>query len=432
MVAAFLVAASIGTALLALPVATEEGVSAGWSTASFTAVSAISVTGLVVVDTSSHWSAFGELTILALIQIGGFGITTMASLLGILMFRRMGLRSRMSTQVELSELDLGSMRSLLGKVALFFVVVETTGFVLLTVATLATTDASVGESAWIGLFHSISAFNNAGFSTYEDTLVGFATDPPVLAILALLVVVGSIGFPVVLDLVRHPTRWAWWSLHTRITVTATAVLLVGGALAIGAFEWTNPDTFGELPVRDRLTNAAFASVTPRTAGFNTFDYGDATQPTLLATIALMLVGGGSGSSAGGIKVTTFALLGFAIWSELRGDRDVTAFGRRIDDRTVRQAVTIALVGVGLAAGGSLLLAALGDLELASVAFETVSALSTVGLSTGITADLPLGGQLALTALMLLGRLGPVTVGTALMLRSRETLYRYPEGRPLLG
>lgn len=432
MVVSFTVAAMVGTLALLLPAATESGESVPLSTALFTAVSAISVTGLVVVEPSGHWSAFGHLVILVLIQVGGFGITTLASLLGVVVFRRLGLRNRLTTQVELNEAGFGGIRSLIGRIAVFYVIAEVTGFVLLSTAALVTTDAPLREAAWFGLFHSVSAFNNAGFSTFDDNLVGFAGNPAVLTVVAALVVVGGIGFPVVLDVARRGTAWRWWSLHTRLTLFATAVLLVGGAVVIGFFEWTNPDTLGAMPVPQRAVNTVFASVTPRTAGFNSIDYGLVREPTLLVTQALMLIGGGSGSSAGGIKVTTFALLGFVIWSEMRGERDVSVFGRRIDERAQRQAVTIALVGVGLAVAGSVVIAGLGDLPVGEAAFETLSAINTVGLSTGVTGDLPVEGQLALSALMLLGRLGPVTVGTALVLRSRQTLYRYPEGRPLLG
>jgi potassium uptake TrkH family protein len=431
-VVSFTVAALVGSLLLELPIATESGESPPFSTALFTAVSAISVTGLVVVEPSGHWSAFGQVVILLLIQVGGFGITTLASLLGVVVFRRLGLRNRLTTQVELNEVGFGGIRGLVGRIAFFFAVAEATGFLALSGAAWATTDATLGEAAWFGLFHSVSAFNNAGFSTFDDNLVGFAGNPPILLVVAVLVVVGGIGFPVVLDVVRRRTAWRWWSLHTRLTLSATAVLLVVGTAAVGFFEWTNPDTLGDMPIPDRVVNTVFASVTPRTAGFNTIDYAAVREPTLLVTQALMLIGGGSGSTAGGIKVTTFALLGFVIWSEMRGERDVAVFGRRVDERAQRQAVTIALVGVGLALGGSVLLTGLADLPVGVAAFETLSALNTVGLSTGVTPDLPVGAQLALTALMLLGRLGPVTVGTALVLRSRQTLYRYPEGRPLLG
>jgi len=221
-------------------------------------------------------------------------------------------------------------------------------------------------------------------------------------------------------------------LHTKVTLTATGVLLVVGAAAVLALEWGNPDTLGTMATHERVANGTFASIMPRTAGFNTIDYSLVREPTLLVTTVLMFIGGGSASAAGGIKVGTFALLGFVIWSEMRGESDVNVFGRRITERTQRQALTVVLVGVGLAVVGTLTLTTLGDGLLGHNAFEAVSALSTVGLSTGITADFSVPGRLALVVLMFLGRLGPVTVGTALVLRHRDRLYRYPEGRPLIG
>lgn len=431
-VLAFLGVAVVGTALLSLPVATESGSASSLGTASFTAVSALSVTGLVVVDTGTHWSAFGEVVILVLIQLGGFGLTTFASLFGVLVFRRMGLRGRLATQLERNELSLGGVRSLVRQVAIFYAAVEGVGFVLLTGAYLVLHDASPGDAAWFGLFHTVSAFNNAGFSTFGDNVVGLDGSPVLLGLLAVLIVLGGIGFPVVLDVLRNGRHRRRWSLHTKVTLSTTAVLLVGGAVLLTFFEWNNPGTLGSMGVGDRLANGAFASVTPRTAGFNSIDYGQANHPTLLVTQALMLIGAGSASAAGGIKVSTFAILGFVILADLRGEPDVNVGGRRVAERSQRQAVSVALVGVGLAMTGSVVLAAMSALPTGDVSFEALSALGTVGLSTGITADLPAEGKAVLMVLMFLGRLGPVTVGTALVLRSREQLYRFPEGRPLIG
>lgn len=428
----YLAATTLGTVLLLLPVATVEPGSSSLLTALFTAVSAISITGLTVVDTGSHWSAFGQVVIISLVQLGGFGITTLTSLFTILIFRKIGLRSRMVTETERGDLESGDLSRLLRQIALFTVVVEAAGLALLTLGFRVSDQESVGSAAWQGLFHSISAFNNGGFSTFDDSLVGLSREPFPLAVIGVLVVVGGIGFPVVLDLVRMPRSPRRWSMNTKLTLVATASLLVLGAVLVLAFEGTNADTIGSLPLPDRIVNAAFGSITPRTAGFNSFDYGLATEPTLLVTSVLMLIGGGAASSAGGIKVTTFALLAFVIWAEVRGDPDVNLFGRRVSERTQRQALALALTVVGIAGGATLALLAMTDLGLGPAAFEVLSALGTVGLSTGLTADLPAAGKVLLVALMLVGRLGALTVGTALVLRARERLYRYPEGRPIIG
>lgn len=428
-------AATIGTALLALPWATPDGRGATTvDTALFTSTSAVTVTGLVVVDTSQEWSTFGQIVILALIQLGGFGITTFASVFAVLMFRRLRLRARLMTQLERKELDLGELRPLIRRIAVFYVIVEVVGALILTVAFLNLRDLNLGEAVGHGTFHSVSAFNNAGFTTFPDGLVEFQSAPLVLMPVMLLVILGGIGFPVIIDLLR--TRWKLrsWSLHTKLTVGTTALLIVVGGIIFGVLEWTNPDTLGGIPgTFDRGIDAVFGAVTPRTAGFNTVDYGEAHSSSQFLTMILMLIGGGSASSAGGIKVTTFALLGYVIVAELRGSADVNAFGRRISEATQRQAVAVALLGIGSVALGTLAVSATTpDLRLGDLLFEVVSAVGTTGLSTGVTPELEPVSRVVVSGLMFLGRLGPVTFGAALVLRQRDLLFRYPEGRPIIG
>lgn len=429
----YVAVAAIGSALLMLPVSTASGSAAPADTAVFTATSALTVTGLAVVDTATQWSRFGQVVILALIQVGGFGITTFASLFAVLVFRRLGLRARLATQLEQNQTAVGSVRYLIGRIALFYVVVEAVGIVVLTLAFWRSGVPSLATAAWTGTFHAVSAFNNAGFSTFTDNLTGYAGDYAVLGPVMLLVVIGGIGFPVVLELLRTRWRVRTWSIHTRLTLGTTAALLLAGAIGFGVFEWTNPDTLGSLGIGERGLNAMFASVTPRTAGFNTFGYAQASPASQFLTTILMLIGGGSASAAGGIKVTTFALLGFVILAELRSDPEVNVFGRRISEATQRQALGVALLGVGSVALGTLAVAATSPaLAMGDVLFETVSAVSTVGLSTGVTPELETASRWLVSGLMLLGRLGPVTFGTALVLRRRANLLRYPEGRPLIG
>lgn len=432
-VAAFAVATAAGAVLLALPWSSGTGESVGLVTALFTATSALCVTGLAVVDTGTAWSGFGQVVILGLVQLGGLGITTLAALLAILVSRRLGLRSRLLAQTETGALELGSVRLLVRRIVTFSLAFEAAGAALLTVLFWGVHDLDLADAAWNGVFHAVSAFNNAGFSPFPDNLVSFNADPPLLLVVSVLVIAGGIGFPVLSELVgpawRRPRRW---SLHTRMTVATTVALLLSGAVVFLALEWSNPATLGPMSVVDKLTNAWFGSVTPRTAGFNAIDYGQVRSPTLLLTMGLMLIGGGSVSAAGGLKVTTFALLGFVIWAELRGERDVDAFGRRIPSGAQRQALSIALLYVGAAVAATFVLGVVGSQDLGTTAFEAVSALGTVGLSTGVTGSYSDPGQLVLTALMFVGRVGPATVGAALVLRARDRLYRNPEGRPLVG
>ena len=421
-----------GSFLLMLPVATSEAGGAGFLTALFTATSATCVTGLIVVDTPVYWTGFGEGVILVLIQLGGFGIMTVGSLVGLLLSRRIGLRQRMTAQAERNALDLGGVKDVLLRVAGFSLFFEALAATLFTGRLWLTYDETFGTALYRGVFHAVSAFNNAGFSLYSDNLVGFADDVWISLTVAFAVIFGGIGFPVLYELKTNFSDPSRWTLHTKLTVATTAALLAVGTLAFFAFEWTNPDTMGALDGPGKALASFFQGVQPRTAGFNTIDTSQLNQSTLLVSSALMLIGAGSASTGGGIKVTTFALLAFVILSEARGDPDVTLFGRRIPSPAVRQALSVALLGLGAAVIGTFILLSITDFTMAPVLYEAFSAFGTVGLSTGITAAIPDLGQLVLIALMFLGRVGPVTLFAALVLRQRQRLYRYPEERPIIG
>lgn len=429
---AFAATIVVGTVLLMLPVAREGAGGTGPLTALFTSTSAVCVTGLITVDTPTYWSDFGEGVILALIQVGGFGIMTLASLLTLIVWRRLGLRSRLTAAAETKALGPGEVKRVLWGVLLITMAFEAAIAVALTLRFALGYDESWARATYLGVFHSISAFNNAGFALYSDNLIGFVSDPWICLPIAIAVIAGGLGFPVWLELLRHRARWRRWSLHAYMTVTATVVLLVLGTLAITAGEWDNPATLGSLSTPDRMLAGFFQAVVPRTAGFQSLDYADVEPGTLLITIILMFIGGGSAGTAGGIKVTTFVLLLAVIWSEVRGQRDVDVHERRIGSRAIRQALTVALLGVGAITTATVVISELTSQTLDAILFEVVSAFATVGLSTGITADLPTAAQLILVGLMFLGRLGPITLVSALALRDRDKLYRLPEGRPLIG
>lgn len=429
-VAAFVAAILVGTGLLSLP-ASVAADDASPLSALFTATSAVTVTGLTTVDTATHWTPFGQAVILVLIQLGGLGIMTSASVLLLAAAKRIGLRGRLATQAETHTLDLGDLRRLVLTIVGISLAVELVVAVVLTTR-LALAGAPPGDAVWQGVFHAISSFNNAGFALYSDNLVGLATDGWFLVTVCLAVIIGGIGFPVWLDLARrarHPRRW---SLHTKLTLAATAALLVAGTVVITALEWTNDATLGAMGWRARLLNGFVAGVMPRTAGFNAIDYGAVGEPTLLVTDMLMFAGGGSGGTAGGIKVTTLALLFLVVWAELRGDREPTAFRRRLPVQAVRQALVVAVLAVNVVVVATLGLMLTDDAPFAAALFECVSAFATVGLSTGLTPELSAGGQAILMPLMLIGRVGPITLFVALVLRERDLLYRHPEERPLIG
>jgi trk system potassium uptake protein len=430
-VAGFAATVAVGTLLLALPVS-ASGRSATLIEALFTATSAVCVTGLAVVDTGTFWSPFGQVVVLALIQVGGFGVMTAASLLGLLLSRRLDLRTRLVAAASTRSIGLGDVRSVLVGVVRVTVLVEGVVALLVAARLVVGYEVAPGAALWQGVFHAVSAFNNAGFALYPDSLMGFVGDPWVCVPLCAAVVVGGIGFPVLFELYRRRARPSRWSLHSKLTVVTTGALLAGGALFFLASEWANPRTLGGLGVGERVLAAITQSVMARTAGFNSLDTSAMSSGTWLGTDALMFIGGGSAGTAGGIKVVTFAVLAFVIWSELRGDPDVTAFDRRVSPATQRQAVSVALLGVAVVLVPTLAITATSPFGLDRVLFEVTSAFSTTGLSTGITADLGAPHQLVLVGLMFLGRLGPITLGTALALRARPRLYRRPESAAVIG
>lgn len=431
-VAGFAAAVGIGTLLLLLPVAVPGETGTGLLDALFTATSAVCVTGLVTVDTATHWSGFGQAVIAGMIQVGGFGIMTLATLLGLLVSRRLGLQTRLNAAAESKSLGLADVRRVLVGVARTSLLFEAAGAVVLTARFATAYDEPPGRALWLGVFHAVSAFNNAGFALFSDNLIGFATDPWISLPVCVLVIAGGLGFPVLFELRRAWRRPRRWTLHTKLVVVMTAVLVPLGTLLFLALEWSNPRTLGPMSVAGKAVAGFFQGVMPRTAGFNSIDPGQLREETLLGSDVLMFIGGGSAGTAGGIKVTTFAVLLLVIVTEVRGDQSVTAFGRRIPREAQRQALSVALLAVAVVVGATALLLLLTPFALDAVLYEVISAFATVGLSTGITADVGVPGQLVLVALMFLGRLGPITLASALALRSRPRLYELPQERPIIG
>ena len=431
---AFAGAVVVGTVLLALPVASANGEQVEIVTALFTATSAVCVTGLIVVDTAGAWSGFGEGVILLLIQAGGLGIMTLATLVVMLLSRRVGLRVRTVVQTETKAVTAAELRRVVRRVVLFSLSVEAIVAALLTVRFAMSYDQAFPQALYTGTFHAVSAFNNAGFGLYPDSLMRFVEDPWVSLTIAGAVIIGGLGFPVWFELVRTWRRPRQWSVLTRITVYTTVALLVGGTLFMLAAETSNPKTLGGVDEGNRLAAAFFAAVMPRTAGFNNLDIAALRPETLFVTDILMFIGGGSAGTAGGIKVTTFGLLAFVIWSETRGEPNVHVGPRRVPQANQRQALAVALLSVGIVVIATLALMALtkDSFDFDAVLFETISAFATVGLSTGITASLPTPAQLVLVGLMYMGRIGPLTIATAMALRERPRLYQLPEERTIVG
>ncbi|MFY1636658.1 TrkH family potassium uptake protein [Solwaraspora sp. WMMB335] len=428
----FATAILAGAALLMVPAASRSGESASLVDTLFTATSAVCVTGLVVVDTAGHWSTFGQLVILALIQIGGLGIMTLATLLTVLLSRRLGLRARFLAQAETKSLSLRDVRRVVRNIVLFSLASEVAVAVVLTARFALGHDYPVGRAMYHGVFHAVSAFNNAGFALYPDSLMRFADDPWIIVTVAVAVIVGGLGFPVVFELLRSWRRPGTWSVLTRITVVLTASLLVLGTVVFTLVEFRNPATFGRLDGAHKVLAGFFASVMTRTAGFNSVDIAGMRPESLLLSDILMFVGGGSAGTAGGVKVTTVGLLAFMLWAEMRGETQVNIGARRVPENNQRQALAVLLLALAAVAVATFTLLGMTRYTLDQVLFEVVSAFGTVGLSTGITAGLPPAADLLLIILMFMGRIGPLTVASALALRERIRRYELPEERTIVG
>lgn len=429
---AFLMVIIVGTGLLMLPAARTDGGAEGFMPAAFTSVSAVCVTGLITVDTATFWTPLGQGIILGLIQVGGFGIMTLATLLALLVRKSIGLRGQLVAQSETHTLNLGDVRAVLLRVARIMLAFEAATALVLTLRFWSAYDQNPATALWHGTFHAISAFNNAGFSLYSDNFIGFAEDPWIITPICLAIIGGGLGFPVIIQLTRGEVAPKDWSIHLRLTIYGTLLLLAAGTALFAAFEWNRNETLGPLSLTGKILGSFAGSVFPRTAGFNSIDYGAASPETLMVTNILMFIGGGSAGTAGGIKITTFLVLGFAIWNEVRGRDQVTIAHRSISSSSQRQALSVALLGIAAVIAGTMLLLILTDYSLEKVLFEAISAFATVGMSTGITYNLPTAAEWVLMALMFTGRIGTVAVASALALTAHPRLFRLPEERPIIG
>ena len=431
----FLAIILIVTALLMLPVSSADGTMTGPLTALFTATSAVCVTGLVVVDTATHWSLFGKLVLLIGIQIGGLGVMTVMALVSMLLGQRIGLRQRTLLQESVASLHIGGIVRLVRRAMIGTALVEGLGAALLAFRFVPALGWPRGLA--YSVFHSISAFCNAGFdlmgtiSGPYSSLESFVSDPLVnLAVMA-LILVGGIGFFVWDDLIQSRFRWKRMQLHTRLVLLLTLLLTLVPAALFYAFERTN--AMAELDAGGRVLASLFSAVTPRTAGFDTIPTGELSDASALLTLLLMLTGGNPGSTAGGAKTTTMLLVVLLAVSMLRREEDVHILGRRIDAGLMRRACSIVVIYVSLALVSTLVLCALQpELALRNVLLEVFSAVDTVGMTTGITRQLGAASQLILIALMYAGRLGSLTFAILIAHRRTPAPVQYPAGQLLIG
>lgn len=418
-------------ALLSLPIATPAGrPGASIVDALFTATSAACVTGLTTVDTATAWSPFGQAVIIIGAAIGGLGIMTLASLLSFAVSRHVGLTQRMLAASE-NQSQLGDVASLLKAVIYTALSVEGV-LALILLPRFLTLGQDLPHALWYAVFMAASIFNNAGFVIMPEGLAPYASDWWMCLPIVVGTAVGAVGFPVILDVMRHPRTPRLWTLHTKLTLSTYLALAVISSVTIAAFEWNNPNTYGAQPVSGRVLTALVNGVNARSSGLSTIPTEHMNEATWFLQDALMFIGGGSASTAGGIKVSTFAVLLLAIAAEARGDQDIEAFGRRITLSTVRLSVAVAFIGAAIVGVSTLVLLQISELSLDRILFEVISAFATVGLSTGITPMLPVAGKYVIIVLMFVGRVGTMTAASALAMRERRRVIRMPAERPLIG
>ncbi|WP_309081009.1 potassium transporter TrkG [Zhihengliuella sp.] len=425
---------SVFTGLLSLPAASVKHTVTPLHDALFTATSAVTVTGLTTVNSGEHWSLFGLVVIMVAMFIGGLGVITLASILAMAVSRRLGVRGKLLAQQSMNANEAGR----LGEVGtLLRIIITTTTLIQLALAAILIPaywyeDRDVGDAVFHGLFYAVSSFNNGGFVSHANGLVGYEHNLLITMTVMIGVFIGSLGFPVLMVLLTCRHHFHRWSLHAKLTVVVSTILCLAGAVVLGALEWENPRTIGGFSLGDKILYSLFGSVMTRSGGFSVVDQNELNPTSMLITDALMFAGGGSVSTAGGIKVTTIAVLFLAIAAEARGHSDVRAFGRRIPEGAMRVALSVVVLAATLVTIGCALLLWITKEPLDRVLFETISAFATCGLSVGLSAELPPSGKYILAALMYAGRLGTITLAASLAARQRDQRFHYPEERPIIG
>ncbi len=426
----FLALMALGTLLLKLPVSTESGIS--WADAFFVSVSCGSVTGLSTVIIATTFTPFGQVVMMFLVQLGGLGIMTVTTIGALLVGQRVGFRGLLAVREEMDNVD--SLRNtfrLLGQIAAITFVVEIVGAVVLG-AGFFRRGMGVGESAFQGVFHSIMAFCNAGFTILPgEGLASYAGDWVVVGSLVAVITLGGLGFPVLVDLYRYGDDQRL-SVHSRLVLIASGVLVVVGVLSVALMEWGNPATLGGEPTSTRAAMSVFQGITPRTAGFATVDYAQMRDPTLVVQALLMFIGTAPTSTGGGVKVTTVALVFLIVASQVRGQDRITLFWRELPRALVAKALAVLALSTILVVVGTLAIMVSDDLALLPALFEITSAFGTTGLSLDVTPQLSPFGKILVAAIMFLGRVGPITFIIAMTARQRPQRYKYPQEDIAIG
>ncbi|MEN3190153.1 MAG: TrkH family potassium uptake protein [Atribacterota bacterium] len=419
----------MGTILLNLPAASSTGKSVGFINALFTATSATCVTGLIVLDTGKDFSTFGQLTILILLQCGGLGIMTMSTMFAFLMGKKISLRQRLIMQESLNQFSIGGLVRLAKYILIFTVIIEGVGATILFFCWQRF--YSPIKALYLGVFHSISAFCNAGFSLFSDSIMRYKGDLTINLTFMALIILGGIGFLVLLELFQYGKNGTL-SLHAKLALKISLILILIGFIGIYLIESNNPFTLSNLNLSEKIYGSIFQSVTARTAGFNTIHIGSMLNPTLFLIIILMFIGASPGSTGGGVKTTTFGLLILYVWSSLTGKEGINLFKRRVSPDIIPKALTVITLSLALVITMTILLSYVEGKDFIKILFEVVSAFGTVGLSTGITPSLSVAGKIIIIITMFSGRVGPLGLALSLIKKREPEVIKYPEEKVMVG
>ncbi|MGM0471436.1 MAG: TrkH family potassium uptake protein [Bacillota bacterium] len=430
LVVAYLIVILIGTFLLSLPIATTNQGSISLIDALFTATSATAVTGLIVENTSTFFSVFGQTVILVLIQIGGLGIMTMSTLFAILVGKKLTLKDWLIIQKDLEQLHFSGVIRLVKYILLVTFSIEGVGALFLFLRL--SKEFPTAKAIYLSIFHSISAFNNAGFDLFGNSLESFTGDIAINFIITTLIIIGGIGFAVIAEVYNTKFKFSRYSLQTKLVLAITMFLIIGGTIAIFSLEYLNPHTLGDLSSGNKVLSAYFLSVTSRTAGFNTLATGSLERSTLFLVIMLMFIGASPGSTGGGIKTTTFGAVLLAAYAIMTGSRDIEIFKRRLSREIVFKALSIIIISLLMVVAVTITLTITEEARFLDLFFETVSAFGTVGLSTGVTDQLSQLGRLVITLTMFAGRVGPLTLALAVGYKAQRSGIKYPKEQILVG
>jgi len=429
LVAGYFTVILTGTILLSLPMATTAAGSLGFIDSLFTSTSATCVTGLIVVNTSSAFTVFGQVVIMLLIQIGGLGIMSMSTLMAFLIGKKISLKERLVIQQDLNQFGISGLVRLIQYVLGFTLIIEGAGAIFM--FTKLIHEYKIVKAIYYSIFHAVSAFNNAGFDLFGNSLVGFTGSIIMNFAVMILIILGGIGFGVLTES-TNDKRFGKSSLQSKIVVIMTLILLVVGFLVLLALEFNNPETMGKLPFGEKILSAMFLSVTPRTAGFNTLPTNALRSSSLFFIIILMFIGASPGSTGGGIKTTTFGIMVITMWNKIIGKKDIEIYNRRIDEEDVLKAMAITLLAMALIVLITIVLTITESKPFLDILFETVSAFGTVGLSTGVTPTLSKIGRILIIMTMFAGRVGPLTLAVAFAERQRKGIYHYPKEKIMVG